>query len=286
MRTLFLIPFILIIYTSAGQNFLSWQYNDRYFSLSLGTGSSTYFGELNYNNEINDQFSIVTAGIEARLLNRVGARIELGYLSLDGSDANAPITTFERQRNLSFESNNWQIRLDGIYYLKSYSGDYHKRWIFDPYLTTGIGYLQYNPATQLGGERFLLREAQTEGIAYKKWSVTLPMGIGAKFRVNEFFNVNFELLYHIAFTDYLDDVSKNYVGEFSSSTAALLADRKEEVGVLNERFYDQIIPGASRGDALSNDHFLLIGIKAEVFIPPGLFGKKSGGSGLKKPSAY
>jgi len=285
MRTLIAFVFSLLLYNASAQNFLSWRFNDRYFSVSLGTGSTSYFGELNHNNSINDQFSLLSTGIEARLLNRVGARIEFNYLTMEGSDANAPFDSFERQRNLSFESRNIQFRLDGIFFLKPYRGDYHKRWRFDPYLVTGIGYLQYNPAAVLGGERFLLRDANTEEVDYKKWAFTLPFGAGAKFRINEFMNVNVELLYHFAFTDFLDDVSTTYASEFNSSTAEFLSDRKDEVGVLTPEFYDQIQPGARRGDSSTNDGFLIIGIKAEVFIPPGFFSGRDKAV-LKKPSAY
>ena len=53
----------------------------------------------------------------------------------------------------------------------------------------------------------------------------------------------------------------------------------------NPEFYDQIQPGARRGDAQTNDHFLLIGIKAELFLPPGLFTGRDKAV-IKKPSAY
>lgn len=263
---------------------MSWQFNDRYFSLAVGTGSASYFGELNYKNSINDKFSQVSVGVEARLLNRIGARLEANYFILEGSDINAPDSSFQRQRNLSFESRNIQFHLAGIYYLKAYKGDYYKRWIFDPYLVAGVGYLNYNPAAVLGGERFSLRDAMTEGVSYKKWAVTIPFGVGAKFRVNEFLNVNCEVLYNYAFTDYLDDVSNTYATEFPTSTAELLSDRKDEIGVVNPEFYDQIQPGARRGDSSTKDGFLLISIKAEIFIPPGLFSRDQ--PVIKKPSAY
>ncbi len=285
MRRLLPVILILGLFEASSQNFLSWQFNDRYFSFSLGTGTSTYFGELNYDSDINSQPSLISAGIEARLLSKFATRIEANYFTLKGKDSNAPFDSFERQRNLSFESRNFQIRLDGIYYLKPYRGDYHKRWVFDPYFTTGIGYLQYNPAADFNNERFLLREAQTEGVSYSKWAFTVPLGVGAKFRINEFLNVNFEVLYHLAFTDYLDDVSSNYGTDFDNSIAEFLADRKDEVGVLNTTFYDQIQPGARRGDSSDNDQFLLISIKAELFIPPGIFSGRDKAV-IKKPSAY
>jgi len=286
MRNLQAYFFLLLIpLLSQSQNFLSWQFNDRYFSFYVGTGSSTYFGELNANDEINTQLSLLTTGIEARLLNHFGARLEISYLSLSESDANAPDSSFQRQRNLSFESNNFQTHIGITYYVKPYRGEYYKRWVFDPYLIGGLGYLNYQPAAILGGERYLLREAETEGVSYRKWALNVPMGIGAKFKVNEFLNINAEILYHLTFTDYLDDVSNTYGTEFNSSTARLLSDRKDEVGVLNQTFYDQIQPGAARGNLDNNDSFLLISVKAEIFIPPNFFSGKDRAV-IKKPSAY
>lgn len=279
------IIFLLLFYSQVlqAQNFLSWQFKDRYFSVFLGTGTSTYFGELNYNDRISDRLRQVNVGIEARLLSRVGVRLEANYFTLQGHDNQAPDSTFQRQRNLSFNSRNFQVQLSGVYYLKKYQGDYHKRWRVDPYLLSGVGYMYYNPSTDLGGESFSLREAQTEGTAYKKWALTVPLGAGMKFKVNEFTNINFEVSYHLAFTDYLDDVSNTYATEFINATAELLSNRKDEVELVSPAFYDQIQPGATRGDPSNNDSFLLISLKLELFLPAELFkGKKS--AVLKKPS--
>lgn len=251
----------------------------------MGTGTSTYFGELNNRNTINNDLSQLNLGVEARLLNRIGARIDIGYLTLSGQDSNAPDSSFQQQRNLSFNSRNLHFQLHTIYYLKPYQGDYYKRWAFDPFIFTGVGYMKFNPTAELGGETYLLREARTEGVEYKKWVTTIPVGIGAKFKANEFLNVNLEISYHFTFTDYLDDVSNVYASEFANSTAELLSDRKEEVGVINQEFYDQIQPGSMRGNPDNNDSFLQISIRAEIFLPPGLFSRKSKAI-IKKPSAY
>lgn len=257
-----------------GQNFLSWKFNDRYFSLTLGTGSASYFGELNHNNKIHDGFSQLNTGIEVRLLNRIGARIEATYFNLNGRDANAQDSSFQKQRNLSFSSRNFQVQLNTIHYIKPYQGDYYRRWTFDPYIITGVGYLNYNPTADLNGQSFALRDAQTEGEHYKKWTFTIPVGIGAKFKINDFTNINFEIAYNFTFTDYLDDVSKNFATEFSSSTAELLSNRKDEVGVINPEIYDAMVAGSKRGDSKNRDNYLLISIKAEFFIPPDFFRKK------------
>ena len=277
---------LLLSSASFAQNFLSWQYNDRYFSFSVGTGTSTYFGELNSKNSINTDLSQFSLGLEARLLSRVGARLEATNFKILGDDKNAADSSFQQQRNLSFESRNYHFQFHLIYYIKPYQGDYYKRWAFDPYVFSGVGYLNFKPTAELGGERYDLREAQTEGISYKKWVTTIPVGIGGKFKVNEFLNVNVEVSYHFTFTDYLDDVSESYATEFSSSIAQLLSDRKDEIGVVNQTFYDQIQPGAPRGNPDDNDRFLQISIKAEIFLPPDLFSRKNKKAIIKKPSAY
>lgn len=285
MRKLLTTILLLSSLIATSQNFLSWQFKDRYFSFSIGTGTSTYFGELNSRNSINDNLSQVNFGIEARLLNRVGARIDASYFTLSGDDRNAADSSFQRQRNLSFSSRNIHFQLHAIYYLRPYQGDYFKRWSFDPFVFSGVGYMKFNPTAELGGETYLLREALTEGVEYKQWVTTIPVGIGAKFKANEFLNVNLEVSYHFTFTDYIDDVSNTYATEFANSTAQLLSDRKEEVGVVNPTFYDQIQPGATRGNPDDNDSFLQISIRAELFIPPNLFSRKNKAV-IKKPSAY
>ena len=118
---------ITITMMAQGQNFLSWKFNDRYFSLSVGTGSATYFGELNYDNKINKNFSQLNIGMEARLLNRLGARFEATYFAVEGNDGLAPDSSFQRQRNLSFNSRNFQVQLNTIHYIKKYQVDYYRR---------------------------------------------------------------------------------------------------------------------------------------------------------------
>ncbi len=241
----------------------------------MGTGVSTYYGELNSNNSFNDRLSQLNAGIEARLLSRLSARVEATYYTLRGTDSSAPDSSFQKQRNLSFNSRNFQIQLNAVCYLRKYSGDYYTRWQIDPYVYSGIGYTFFNPTAELGGETFSLREARTEGVTYKNQAWNVPIGMGIKFKVNEFANIIFDIAYHLAFTDYLDDVSNTYALDFPNSTAELLSDRKDEIGVINQEFYDQITPGSSRGNPSDNDSYLLVSLKLELFIPPNLFTKST-----------
>lgn len=287
MKRLIAVICILLAFEGVSQSFFNWQYNDRYFSLIAGTGMTAYFGELNDNNRIRQEFSNFSLGLEARLLSRVAARAEVIYYSLEGDDIYAEDSSFNRQRNLSFFSRNFEANLQGILFLRKYRGDYFKRWDFDPYMGLGVGIITYNPTAELNSVTYKLRDLETEGVAYGQFALVLPLTFGVKLRVNEFVNFNMELGYRYAFTDYLDDVSTVFI-ENDGSIAGRLSNRKDEVRtrdneffIVNQEHYDTQVAGAPRGNPDRNDSYLYVSFRLEVFLP-----RKNTGPLLKKPSAY
>ena len=276
----------LAVFSLQAQNFFSWQYNDRYYSLIAGTGMTTYFGELNEDRTLRRKLSNLSLGVEARLLSRLGARAELIYYTLQEDDQNAADSTFERQRNLSFRSRNVEGSLQAIFYLKKYRGDYFRRWSFDPYMGIGIAATTFQPTAVLDSVRYNLREFETEGSSYGTIAFALPLTFGIKFRFNEFVNLNAEVSYRYTLTDYLDDVSTVF-REDDGSVSARLSNRRTETeiegepSVINQEFFDQMVPGARRGDPGTNDSYLFISFRVEIFLP-----RKNGGPVLSKPSAY
>jgi hypothetical protein len=69
--------------------------------------------------------------------------------------------------------------------------------------------------------------------------ICIPFGVGAKYALNDRMNLGFEITHRFTNTDYLDDVSKTYVGNYrfpngpdgQPSLAQLLQDRSYETGV-------------------------------------------------------
>lgn len=274
-----LLPFLKV----AAQDFFSWQYNDRYFTVTAGTGHTLYLGELNNGKGFQQGLSNVNLGVECRLLSRWSARIEFAYYNISGSDSYADDSTFNRQRNLSFRSNNFEGQLGALYYFKPYNKIYHKRRKFEPYAHLGVGLTTVNPQAELNGTWEDLRPLATEGVNYKGRALVIPFGLGVKARINEFINLVGEAGYRYAFTDRLDDVSENFGTNLTSATAQALSNRKDEIGVINEAAYEAMIPGARRGKP-GNDAYLLIQWKLEVYLPDHLF---NGGRGwFSKPSAF
>ena len=71
---------------------------------------------------------------------------------------------------------------------------------------------------------------------YKKLQVAIPLGIGARFRLNEVLDFSVEFGFRYLFTDYIDDVSQNYVdlGVFGDNELAkAMSYRSNEVATPN-----------------------------------------------------
>ena len=272
------------------QSFMGWQYNDRYFSVNVGTGKVGYQGELSHGKVFQKGLASASLGVEARLLNKISARVEARWYNISGADSRAD-DEFSLQRNLSFRSGNIEVDLSGMYYfLNAYQGMYYKRKPFDPYLSLGVGLTFFNPKTDLDGTTYTLRDFSTEGRSYGGTALIIPLGIGAKLSLNEFINLIPEFSYRVVLSDYLDDVSGTYGGPFGDPVAAALSNRKDEVGVINQELYDRMVPGAQRGDDLSQDRYYMFTIKLEAYLPPDLFvskgAKYSKQKLYKKPSAF
>lgn len=265
---------------STAQNFLSWQLNDRYFSGEFGFGFASYRGELKHNNSVQNEISNLSLGVEARLLSKLSARLELGRYSIRGHDKHAPDSSFARQRNLSFNSTNYEISLQGIFFLRKYKGDYYKRWKLDPYLLLGVGTTFMSPTAELSGETYNLFELETESANYARFTLILPAGAGLKWKINNNLNFITELTYRYTFSDHLDDVSGDFPDEYPNTTAELLGNRKDEIGIINEEAYARLTSGNPRGDQSDKDAYLFLNFKFEVFIKPDIF------KGKKKPTGH
>jgi hypothetical protein len=92
-----------------------------------------------------------------------------------------------------------------------------------PYGLLGLGVFHFNPqgsyTDQNGDEEWVdLRPLHTEGEGWipgrKEYSLTqlnIPMGAGIKYFFSDDLNISFEIIHRKLFTDYLDDVSTNYI---------------------------------------------------------------------------
>ncbi len=212
----------------------------------VGIGAGHYFGDLNTRAKVNRPK--IAAGIFFRknFGNYIAVRLAANYAKVGYSDIYNTHNTAMLTRNLSFNSNIWELALQGDFnFFRFLPGD--PDFNFTPYVTFGVGAFSYDPYAYLRGQKYFLRPLGTEGQGsslypdrkpYSSMALCLPVGVGLKYALNERFNIGFEVVHRFTTTDYLDDVSKTYPDPavFSAlpngdpSPAQLLYDRSYELG--------------------------------------------------------
>jgi hypothetical protein len=232
----------------------------------IGIGAGHYFGDLNTRARLNRPK--IAAGIFFRknFGNYIAARIVANYAQLGYSDIYNTHNEFMLNRNLSFNTNVWELSLRGDFnFFRFLPGD--PEFNFTPYVSLGIGVFSYDPYAYLEGQKYFLRPLGTEGQGsslypdrkpYSSMAICFPIGVGIKYAFNERFNIGLEITHRFTSTDYLDDVSKTYVDpavfpplpDGSPSPGALLSDRSYELGTPIG------IKGRQRGVETNKDQFI------------------------------
>ncbi len=232
----------------------------------IGVGAGHYFGDLNTRAKLNRPK--IAAGIFFRknFGNYVAARIAASFAQLGYSDVYNTQNEFMHERNLSFNTNVWELSLRGDFnFFRFLPGD--PEFSFTPYVTLGVGVFSYDPYAYLQGKKYYLRPLGTEGQGsslypnrkpYGSMAVSIPVGVGVKYAINARYNIGFEIIHRFTTTDYLDDVSKTYVDpsvfpplpDGSPSPAFLLSDRSYELGTPIG------IKGRQRGIDTNKDQFV------------------------------
>jgi len=232
----------------------------------IGIGAAHYFGDLNTRARLNRPK--IAAGIFFRknFGNYIAARIVANYAQLGYSDIYNTQNDFMLKRNLSFNTNVWELSLRGDFnFFRFLPGD--PEFNFTPYVSLGLGVFSYDPYAYLQGQKYFLRPLGTEGQGsslypdrkpYSSMAICFPVGVGIKYAFNERFNIGVEITHRFTTTDYLDDVSKTYVDpavfpplpDGSPSPAFLLSDRSYELGTPIG------IKGRQRGVETNKDQFV------------------------------
>jgi hypothetical protein len=231
----------------------------------VGIGAGHYFGDLNTRAHINRPKFAATAFFRKNFGNYIAVRVGASFAQLGYSDIYNDHNEYMQKRNLSFNSNVWELALQGDFnFFRFMPGE--PGYNFTPYVTFGVGVFNYDPFAMLQGQKYFLRPLNTEGQGttqypdrkpYGSMAFSIPFGAGVKYCINERINVGFEIVHRVTGTDYLDDVSKTYVDPSifptlpngDPSPAYLLHDRSYELG-------EPIgLPGRQRGIMTQKDQF-------------------------------
>ncbi len=262
----------------------------QYTEAGIQMGVSNYLGDLVPPRQFFLEGSFSIGGFfQYNLTNRISVRGSLLYGQLKGDDNNSNFDSGRRQRNLDFKTHLFELAVIGQVNLLPYQPKHDFRPV-TPYGLLGIALFNFNPYTKYKGKDVYLQPLGTEGQGidgyspkYARWQISIPLGIGIKVCVNKHLHFHAEVGVRKTFTDYIDDVSGDYV--------AIQTLRKEnglQAANLSNRTYDddgnQIERvGIPRGSA-AKDWYSFMGVGLSYSFQSGrsYFRKKEKGVTHKK----
>lgn len=248
-----------------------------------------YLGGINYTGELTE--SLLPAFNETGIAAGLAIKFNLTTMwtfkttalfgRISGTDVNYNSNAFREARNLSFRSNMIEISGQFEYNFRGYVQS-SNMWTSTPYVFLGASvfrhnpqaYFEYNPAihgpelAKFDEEWINLQPLATEGQEatkfndrkrYKLAQISIPFGVGFKSAISENWGWAVEFGLRKTFTDYLDDISTDYVddqivGGQSTSLAVALKDRAPEIGK------PKFEPGAPRGNPNTKDWYMIAGV--------------------------
>jgi len=268
--------------------FMSNSFGQRRYNLDYGirAGVANYLGDIGsgdlargfvYNLELKDTRWSAGGFVRYRFHPLFAYQGAITYARIQGADSKS-INYARLGRNLSFKNDLIMLNNKIEFYppfltVSDVGGSGRYRTDFKMYLLTGLGIFYHNPKAEYNGQKYKLRPLMTEGKKYSPVALSIPMGTGFYFTHKRQHRFGFEMTWNMTFTDYLDDVSRNYVDASSMGSdpiAPTLANRNPELG--------SYVPGVDyplganyggtnqRGDPTDKDNFMMISLSYSYVI--------------------
>lgn len=237
-----IIPFLLFLFVFTTRSHAQMEEYVQEGEFGVTIGAAHYFGDLNNRVAINRPKIALGGFFRKQFTNYTAARLSINYAKLGYSDVYSN-NAFQKRRNLSFNTNIFEIALQGDFnFFKFIPTD--REHCFTPYASLGIGLFSYDPYAYYQNKKVYLRPLHTEGETFYKgrkeygtFAVCFPIGFGFKYAVTDKINLSFEITHRFTTTDYVDDVSTTYVGadkfppgNSSKALAGIMQDRSNETG--------------------------------------------------------
>jgi hypothetical protein len=252
----------------------------------ITAGASNYMGDLAKSVAYNETRPMAGLICRFNLTDFLTLRGNALFGQIGADDKNyADVDVFRKQRNLNFRSN--VVEFSGCFEWNLLGFEETQNGTpMSPYLFAGLGVYKFNPKTQFNymptdpngqalhpaelqkydGQWIELQTLGTEGQETTKYNdrrrypltqISIPIGMGFKRQWDDVWAWGIEFGMRKTFTDYLDDVSKDYVdaqivGGNSGLLAAALKDRGPELG------YAAFDNGVGRGNPGQKDWYMFL----------------------------
>lgn len=271
--------------------------------ISAFYGVSNYLGDLGGNEGVGKKFIFDMnfkqrtsfIGFSISHIRKQALGLRLGYASgnIAGSDQDASFkykgddAYYRYKRNLDFKSkiSEWSMLIE-LYPFKFINRNRKLHQInFQPYLLGGVGRFKFNPQGTYYDEISSdyvwidLQPLSTEGQGMKEYpnskpydltQFNLPYGFGIQYSLGTKTSLAFEFIGRKLFTDYLDDVSTNYIDP--NLFANYLSEEDNEIAMAIQNKSNLIDPnnaykkGDQRGNPKYNDFYYSFNLKLSIQI--------------------
>lgn len=221
--------------------------------VGLHVGAAGYMGDLNQKNPV-DFSGIAFGGYLKRNIDAYwGVGIHYNYGKIKDNDAKSSNANF-RDRNINFSSSLHELSaIVDFNFLDYFAGGGQRD--FSPFLFAGIAGVKFNPKAVYQNQEYELRYYHTEGVQYRTAAISIPFGVGVKYRISEKLGLFSQLGYRRAFTDYIDDVAENY--PVNAVYGKVDSNHPVRINLSNPSQNPQFInPGGQRGDHVKKDTYL------------------------------
>jgi len=267
------------------------------YEFGVGIGPLFFLGDLGgthgtgktFIKDVNLPLTKVAKGLFAAVYPSefIGFRVALNHGQLEGYDHiikdKGGREISRKKRNLQFRSSVLEAYVaTEIYptvFLEQYDGLQGK---LRPYGIIGFGAFKFNPKGEYidgnGRSRWVeLQPLSLEGQGmdeypdrkpYSLVATEIPMGFGAKYYIKDNMYIGMEVLHRKTFTDYIDDVSTDYIDanlfdQYHTAANAQIAKqlfyRENRITNTSRPFFPPV--GEQRGDPKENDSFFSTVIK-------------------------
>lgn len=290
---------VLLMITSATRLYSQYYfYNDNYYNSIILVEAGFSVGGMNaltdlggkkgngkpFLKDINWQHTHLSGGLYISVLYdqilAVRAEASFGKVSAADNVLKYDLSSAKDRyaRNLHFQSNISELCLLAEFLpLSLFIAENYP--LFSPYLLAGMGYFKFNPRAQLNGQWIDLHPLRTEGQGFKEYpykkpyrlvQLNFPVGLGVRYEISALLNLRLEILYRFLKTDYLDDVSTQYIDPSyfysnlnigDATTAQMMADRSAE---LKPGIYKH--EGEIRGNPKNRDAYFTCNIKIGLIL--------------------
>lgn len=220
-------------------------------------GGTYYLGELNPGKQFLFTKPAYGGTLRFNFDDRWTGRFNILLGSIAGDDA---ISKVNESRNLRFKSSITELSLVGEFnFLEYFTGSSIN--YFTPFLFGGPGFFIFNPKAPYQNEMVVLHDIGTEGQlsdgdSYSLYGLSAVFGIGIKYSLTNRIGLGIEWGMRKTFTDYLDDVSRDYYIDFTKITTP---EQIDDAVFLSDPSVVKHAPGMQRGNPQNNDWYSFAG---------------------------